>query len=113
MRRRIKQQRKRGAVKMVEEPDSLHHQLEKACDKVDGRIEESTIGVDVFTCKTDHGEISVRHTPKRFFDDKKRVSISDKDSNLSSSTKEVEEIRTSWNRIVAKGGDTTFDLRGN
>lgn len=91
---------------------SLHDQLRKACNKVDGDYEEDNIGPFTNKCVTKHGKISVAENRKRFFEDKTRVNISTHDSELSSSSKNIEEIKTSWGRINAKSKETSFELKG-
>lgn len=93
--------------------DDLHEQLEKACNKVGGEYREPTItGIGNMVCETEHGQMTVRDQDRLLREPAQKVSLRGPEGNLSSSVKEVEEIRTSWDRIVAKGGNTTFELKG-
>lgn len=90
----------------------IKKQLKASCEKVGGDIRETSIVNNGITCHTKHGKMEYRNTKRRLREDREKLTISDKSSNLSSSTTDVQKIDNSWNRIVAKGEDTSFDLKG-
>ena len=96
----------------MSDEETLHDQLRKACHKVNGDYEEDKIGPFTNKCVTEHGTMRVTERRRRFLGDKTRVSISANDAVLSSSSKNIEKIRTSWGRINAKSKETTFELEG-